>query len=90
MTASTITPTGLRDSLADAAYEAAKHRVQSDRRAGEALFILSGALDGACCDATAIAMLAAAPFALRAEVRGATTDGEVIAAITGGNGGEEK
>jgi hypothetical protein len=82
MTASTAAPTALRDSLADAAYQAAKHRFMTNRPAGEALFVLSGALDLACCDETAIAMLAEAPQDLREEVRGAATSLAAVGACT--------
>jgi hypothetical protein len=83
MTSSTIAPTALRDSLADTAIEAAKWRAQTDEEQAGALLLLAGLIGVACCDEAAIGMLAAAPAALQAEVRGAITDPSVIAAVCG-------
>jgi hypothetical protein len=62
--------------------------VQTDLRAGEALFVIAGALDAACCDDTAMAMIAAVPEGLREEIAGAVTDEDVRAVISG-EGGEK-
>lgn len=83
MTASTIAPTALRDSLADSALEAATWRAQTDLDQAWALVVLAGLIGSACCDDNALEVLAAAPQALQAEVRGAITDPSVIAAICG-------
>lgn len=83
MTSSTLVPAALRDSLADTAIEAAKWRAQTDEEQSDALLLLAGLIGSACCDEAAIELLAAAPAALQAEVRGTITDPSVIAATCG-------
>lgn len=85
----TVPSTALRDALASLAYEAAKHRAQTDRHQARALVDLTVAIEMACCDDTALAVLASAPKALRDEITGATTGEDLIAAITGGGDGSE-
>lgn len=102
MPAVTVTrPT--REKLADLAYEAAEYRKaqlegccwweapcadhQDARAMSAALRLLGLIVRGADSDAEALGAIRAMPLNVLAEVLGATTDKDLRAAITGGNGG---